>query len=68
MEWVQDKYTGNYGNVGTDNPIYERTGDSRVRRGGSWIGSPPTVRCSLRGHNTQSKRYTNLGFRLLRLR
>ena len=65
-EWVQDKKTG-YGNVGTDNPIYERSGAFRVFRGGSWSSSPRYLRCSFRGYNTPSFRYYYLGFRLLRV-
>ncbi|MCH8888114.1 MAG: SUMF1/EgtB/PvdO family nonheme iron enzyme [SAR324 cluster bacterium] len=66
-EWVQDKKTS-YGNVGNDNPIYERSGALRVLRGGGWRNGPRYLRCSYRVRVTPSSRDFYLGFRLLRSR
>ena len=66
-EWVQDKYTG-YSNVGTDNPIYERSGGIRVFRGGGWDFRSRFLRCSNRLNYGPSGRDNFLGFRLRRLR
>ena len=64
-EWVQDIKTS-YDNVGTDNPIYEGSGASRVNRGGGWNYSPQYLRCSFRYSFTPSRRDYSLGFRFLR--
>ncbi len=64
-EWVQDK-KANYRNVGTDNPIYESSGATRVFRGGSWSDSPRRLRCSVRVNFAPLLRGRRLGFRLLR--
>jgi len=66
-EWVQDSLTG-YGKVGTDNPIFERSGAGRVFRGGSWDYSVGGLRCSRRNAFPLSSREHFIGFRLLRLR
>ena len=66
-EWVQDKKTSN-GNVGADNPIYERSGALRVLRGGGWRNGPRYLRCSYRVRVTPSSRDFYLSFRLLRSR
>lgn len=66
-EWVQDKFT-EYGNVGTDNPIYGRSGEFRVIRGGGWLDISRRLRCSKRYDSTPSHRDRFLGFRLLRSR
>ena len=66
-EWVQDKFTG-YGNVGSDNPIYERSGGDRVVRGGGWYDRSRYLRCSNRSGSTPSGRNGDLGFRLRRSR
>ena len=67
-EWVQDKFTG-YGNVGTDNPIYEgfRYQDIRVIRGGSFENHPGPLRCSWRSQAGQGGMNSVLGFRLVRV-
>ena len=67
-EWVQDTYTKNYNNVGTDNPIYERSGGAPVYRGGGWRNGSSSLRCSNRNVYSHSLRGSYLGFRLLRLR
>ncbi len=71
-EWVEDKYTSDYSNVGTENPIYARLGDYRVIRGGSWNLFPENVRCAYRDSGFspggRGVRNDNLGFRLARTR
>lgn len=67
-EWVADSYTRNYSNVGTDNPIYERSGSLRTGRGGDWRGGSSSLRCSSRHQLYPSVRSRSLGFRLVRLR
>ncbi|MEE8435894.1 MAG: formylglycine-generating enzyme family protein, partial [bacterium] len=66
-EWVQDKKTS-YNNVGTDNPIYERSGADRVARGGGWDNESRDLRCSVRDRYNPSDRVYDLGFRLVRVR
>ena len=66
-EWVQDKYT-KYQNIGTDNPIYERSGSNRDLRGGSWYNGLRYVRCSNRSFRRPSVGNDYLGFRLVRVR
>ncbi|MCH8076388.1 MAG: SUMF1/EgtB/PvdO family nonheme iron enzyme [SAR324 cluster bacterium] len=65
-EWVQDKFT-KYQNVGTDNPIYERSGGNGVVRCGGWVNSSRYLRCSNRRNGDPSGRYDFLGFRLVRI-
>ena len=66
-EWVQDKFT-NYKNVGTNNPIYERSGATRVFRGGSWYDRSRRLRCSDRDDLTPSDGNVSQGFRLVRIK
>ena len=63
-EWVQDVYTANYSNVGTNNPIYTGSGDYRVYRGGGWYNDPWNVRCADRRRYSPADSDYNLGFRL----
>lgn len=65
FEWVQDNIT-NYDNLGTDNPIHETSGASRVVRGGSHRSEPHDLRCSSRFSNISSLGLNDLGFRLAR--
>ena len=65
-EWVQDKFTG-YGNVGTNNPIFERFDSDPVIRGGGWSGRTRALRCSTRTLYGSSDRLTFIGFRLVRV-
>lgn len=65
-EWVQDKYTKSYSNVGTNNPTHEGSGVYRVVRGGSWNGKPRYLQCSNRAQKPPSDKKDYLGFRLLR--
>ena len=63
-EWVQDKKTS-YRNVGTDNPVYERSGVARVFRGGDYTAYY-SARCSSRVGEVPSFKDPSLGFRLVR--
>ena len=67
LEWVQDKFT-KYGNIGTNNPINERSGFGRVFRGGSFSDALGYLRCSNRPNFPPSIRSSRLGFRLLRVK
>ena len=66
-EWVQDNYT-KYGNVGTNNPTSEHSGGTRVYRGGSWPNVSWYLRCSKRRNFDPSGRFSNVGFRLVRVK
>ena len=65
-EWTADKYTKDYGKIGTNNPVYSGSGGFRVNRGGSWSNDSRYLRCSNRGSRAPSDRYGRLGFRLRR--
>ena len=65
-EWIEDIYTDDYANVGTNNPIYEGTGSRYVIRGGSWYNRPQSVRCTNRSSSSPAISNSRLGFRLLR--
>ena len=60
-EWVWDWY-GPYAGDATD-PAGPQTGDSRVRRGGSWLGTARSCRAAFRGRFRPGLRYDSLGFR-----
>ena len=65
-EWVQDRYTGDYSDVGTDNPVYEHSGSEHVIRGGGWDDSPWYLRCANRGPDVPGVMLYDIGFRLAR--
>jgi formylglycine-generating enzyme required for sulfatase activity len=65
-EWVQDRYTGDYSDVGTDNPVYEHSGSEHVIRGGGWDDSPWYLRCANRGPDVPGVMLYDTGFRLTR--
>ena len=70
-EWVQDKYAL-YGKAGTDNPVYQLSGRTRVNRGGSFRSGFTNgrfdLRCTVRSSAIPSDRRNSLGFRLVRMR
>jgi formylglycine-generating enzyme required for sulfatase activity len=64
-EWVEDRYGDVYYEESPkDNPRGPRTGDSRVVRGGSWMGGAGYVRASARSWGDPPTRFYTLGFRL----
>ena len=65
-EWVQDRYTGDYSDVGTDNPVYEHSGSEHVIQGGGWDDPPWYLRCANRGPDVPGVMLYDIGFRLAR--
>jgi formylglycine-generating enzyme len=63
-EWVADWYDEKYykPSPATD-PAGPATGQSQVRRGGSWFDLPRSVRASFRGGDEPANRTFNVGFR-----
>ena len=65
-EWVQDSYYDSYKVAPKDPSLGEYVSLSRVFRGGSWISNSGSCRLANREENDQGKRFSNLGFRLVR--
>ncbi|MGD9248136.1 MAG: SUMF1/EgtB/PvdO family nonheme iron enzyme, partial [Desulfobacteraceae bacterium] len=65
-EWCQDWY-GDYPSGSKTDPIGPRSGDYRVRRGGSWRSNATNCRSAHRYSFTPDSRYDNTGFRLARI-
>ena len=66
-EWVADWYgEDTYSRSPEADPQGPETGETRVRRGGSWHTWAFYARAAFRNWNTPNTRYTLLGFRLLR--
>ena len=64
-EWVQGWYGEDYYSSSLrDNPQGPSSGSSRVRRGGSWVNNPGSVRASNRYSDYPSNGYSNGGFRV----
>ena len=66
-EWVGDCWNENYHGAPNDGSTWAQ-GDcaQRVLRGGSWIGSPYSLRSANRSAYVPSKRYDGYGFRVAR--
>lgn len=66
-EWAEDCYVNSYSGLAT-NGAANTTGDcaSRVIRGGSWNGSPASLRSASRLRSAPSSRDNDIGFRLAR--
>jgi formylglycine-generating enzyme required for sulfatase activity len=66
-EWCKDRYNQNYYTTCGDcsDPVGPDTGSSRVRRGGSWNGSPDCCRSAGRYNNNPSSGNNYVGFRLV---
>ena len=66
-EWVADWYAEDaYARSPEADPPGPETGETRVRRGGSWHTWAFYGRAAFRNWNRPDTRYTLLGFRLLR--
>ncbi len=66
-EWTSDYYGEDYyAKSPVDDPQGPSEGNVRVRRGGSWHTWAFYARCSFRNWNTETTRYTLVGFRLVR--
>ena len=68
LEWVQDRWHGNYDGAPTDGSAWEScdSADDRVLRGGSWRTAAWACRSANRDHSDPSYRDVNLGFRILK--
>ncbi len=67
-EWCGDHWHDSYEGAPSDGSPWEERGDatsSRVIRGGSWIDSAESCRCSVRFRDDPDYRGINLGFRVV---
>ena len=64
-EWCWDWY-GNYSSGSQTNPSGSSSGSYRVERGGSWYSYPSNGRVAFRYYDSPSRKYNNLGFRVVR--
>ena len=68
-EWVQDFYSDSYKEQSpppNKNPTGPSTGQSRVNRGGGWLGTASSGRVAYRDSFDPGDSFFNLGLRLLR--
>ena len=65
-EWVQDMWHEGYDGAPTDGSAWEKGGDDRVDRGGSWRDDASRYRSASRGSGVPGSPSYVLGFRLLR--
>ena len=63
FEWCQDWY-GDYDMMPIVSPTGPEDGENRVRRGGSWGGTPNGMRVSFRRYELENIRYHYIGLRL----
>lgn len=63
FEWCQDYY-GDYNMMPAESPQGPTTGETRVRRGGSWGGTLNGPRISYRNYELENIRYNYIGLRL----
>ena len=63
FEWCQDYY-GDYDMMPAESPTGPESGETRVRRGGSWGGSTHGTRVSFRIYELENIRYNYIGLRL----
>ena len=64
-EWVRDNLN-HYTDLGSVNPVGDKSGISGVIRGGGWIEALSLVRCTNRFRMRPSNRNAIIGFRLVR--
>jgi formylglycine-generating enzyme required for sulfatase activity len=65
LEWCQDWYD-DYPEKAVKEPKGPSSGQHKVMRGGSWLGSPTTLRCTFRSQDYPIVRSNDIGFRLVR--
>lgn len=68
-ELVEDMYSRDaYSKHKANNPVNANSGSGRIRRGGSWIDVPQSVRCACRGYGgaPPSLNANDVGFRLVK--
>jgi len=63
-EWCADWY-GNYRSRRVSNPKGPSSAESRLLRGGSWLGNPQDCRAANRGGYNPDNKFSNFGFRLV---
>lgn len=63
FEWCQD-WKADYDMFPAENPTGPEEGDNRVRRGGSWGGTPNGQRVSYRNYELPNIRWNYIGMRL----
>lgn len=67
-EWCLDWYDPDYYRVSPDtNPRGPSMGDARASRGGSWRHHVKTCRCAARSSIPPDRRFTDYGFRVVRM-
>ena len=66
QEWVQD-WWGEYPGGSVTDPAGPESGSFRTFRGGSWFHGPTTIRSASRWRVEPDRRFSDLGFRLVRV-
>lgn len=67
-EWTCSLYASRYNGSEQRCVDYVTENSHLVERGGSWVNHPSNIKISTRQKSLASKRYNNVGFRLVRLR
>ncbi|MBF0369861.1 MAG: SUMF1/EgtB/PvdO family nonheme iron enzyme, partial [Magnetococcales bacterium] len=66
-EWVQDLYDSHaYDSHASEDPLYEESGTTRVRRGGGWNSNANGLRCRYRQFYLPTNNIYTVGLRLVR--
>jgi len=65
-EWVNDWYQPDLGSAAAHDPLGPPTAQGKVLRGGSWIGSPGSMRGASRNQSLRFKALSFIGFRCAR--
>ncbi len=65
LEWCQDWYD-DYPEIKVKDPKGPSSGQHKVLRGGSWLGSATTLQCTFRSEDYAVVRSNDIGFRLVR--
>jgi formylglycine-generating enzyme required for sulfatase activity len=65
-EWCEDEWHKNYINAPADGSAWlDKNSESRLLRGGSWIGNPGYCRSACRSHVSLDSIYDLIGFRVV---
>jgi sulfatase modifying factor 1 len=65
-DWYGERYYEECKNQGiVENPVGPETGSNRVLRGGSWDGVAQRCRCAYRSYSSPTRRFNDIGFRLV---
>jgi formylglycine-generating enzyme required for sulfatase activity len=65
-EWVEDRF-GPYTNQPQTDPAGAATGESRVRRGGSWFALGNAIRSANRAYGHPASRFATTGLRVVKM-